>query len=207
MKVIKIILASAVIGTVGFLTWNYFSQSDVVVTQKPITTIVAYGDSLVKGVGSTEGNDFVSKVSEKMGKPIINLGVPGETTLQGLARIDTVFEQNPDMVILLLGGNDVLQRIDSATTFANIRSIIMQLQEKGIVVVLLGIQGGAIGDPYKKEFEKLAKEFKLTYVSNVLDGLFANRTYMADSVHPNDAGYAKIAERVYAAIKPRISTR
>ncbi|MEY4602501.1 MAG: hypothetical protein RL292_442 [Candidatus Parcubacteria bacterium] len=71
----------------------------------------------------------------------------------------------------------------------------------GAVVVLLGIQGGLLSDPYESEFENLAKAQGTAYVSNVLEGLFGNSRYMADGVHPNDAGYAKIVERIYPELK------
>ncbi len=205
MRKIYVLLSLVGMLGIGFFAWNYFKTTADTGPKKEINTIVAYGDSLIKGVGATEGNDFISLVSEKIGKPIINEGTPGETSAQGLARIETIVAHKPDMAIVLFGGNDVLQRVDDATTFSNIRAIIFQLEEKDIEVVLLGVQGGAIGDPYKKEFEKLAKEFKLVYVSNVLDDLFADRRYMSDSVHPNDAGYAIIADRVAKALQPLIS--
>jgi lysophospholipase L1-like esterase len=203
MKVMKYILAAAFVLALGFIGWNFILKPEA--ASKPYRdyqTIVAYGDSLIVGVGSTEGNDFVSQLSQKLGKNIINEGKSGETSSQGLARIDSILEHKPDMVLVLFGGNDALHRVDKAITFENLKNIISTLQKNNAEVVLLGIQGGAIGDPYKKEFETLAKDFDLVYVSNVLDDLFADKRYMADSVHPNDTGYAHISDRVYTALRP-----
>jgi acyl-CoA thioesterase I len=170
--------------------------------EQQIKTVVAFGDSLVKGVGASEGKDFVSNLSQKIGKPVQNFGISGNTSAQALARIDTVINADPDLVILLIGGNDALQKVTVQETFSNIRSIITKLKANDIQVVLLGIQGGAIGDPYASEFKAVAKDLDLIFVPNVISGLFGKSEFMADAVHPNDAGYSKISDKVYEAIKP-----
>ncbi|MEQ1561585.1 MAG: GDSL-type esterase/lipase family protein [Nitrospira sp.] len=165
------------------------------------STIVAFGDSLVEGYGSTAGNDFVSVLSKKLNKPIINLGISGNSTEDGLRRINEVILRKPGTVIVLFGGNDYLRNIPKSETFANLRQIISTLQADGSMVVLLGIQGGIFRDDYKTDFENLSKETGALYVPNVLLGLFGNSKYMSEVVHPNDLGYAKIADKVYDAIK------
>jgi len=166
------------------------------------TTIVAFGDSLVEGVGATDGNDFVSVLSREIGEPIINLGISGNTTEQGLARIDDVLSQDPKIVILLLGGNDYLRRIPQTTTRQNLATMIERIQAEGAVVVLLGVRGGILRDNFDAMYEELADTYDTAYVSDVLDGLFGNNAYMADGIHPNDAGYALIAERVANELEP-----
>src|SRR3989338_9885010 len=90
--------------------------------------IVAFGDSLVFGVGATEGHDFVSLLGGMIGEPIENLGVSGDTTLSGLARLDKVVEKHPRIVLLLLGGNDYLRKISREETFRNLETIILRLE-------------------------------------------------------------------------------
>ncbi len=164
------------------------------------TIVVAFGDSLIEGRGATTGNDLVSLLSRKLDNPIINLGVAGNTTGEGLARINEVFIHSPGTVILLLGGNDYLRNIPEQETFDNLQTIITDLQSQGIFVILLGVRGGIFRDNYKSEFDSLAKEMGVLYVPDVLNGIYGDSRYMSDVVHPNDAGYKKIAERVYAAI-------
>lgn len=171
---------------------NYPSSGDAV---------VAFGDSLIEGVGSTDGGDLVSQLSKKIGEPIINLGIAGNTTAQGLARVDRVLEYKPKVVIMLLGGNDFLRKVPKEETFKNLDTIITKIQNAGAVVVLLGVQGGVLGDPYREEFEDLAKRKGAVYVSNVLQGLIGRSEYMADAIHPNNTGYAKIVERIAPEIK------
>ena len=166
----------------------------------PNNTIVAFGDSLVQGIGATEGNDFVSKLSSLVGLPITNLGVSGNTTSDGLARLNQVTELKPGIVILLLGGNDYLKRVPVEQTFANLNQMITTLQENGAVVVLLGVRGGLLSDNFDKHFENLSKRGVL-FVPNVLDGLINNRELMSDQVHPNDRGYEIIAAKIYPVLK------
>jgi lysophospholipase L1-like esterase len=158
--------------------------------------VVAFGDSLVFGVGSQKGGGFVSVLSERLGVEIINKGISGNTTEDGLSRIDEIFALEPDVVVLLLGGNDALRRIPEAQTFANLKNIIIQLKAKNIQVLLLGVRGGLLGDSFKDNFKTLSKETGTPLVSDVLDGLFGDSRYMSDGIHPNDLGYGKIADRV-----------
>lgn len=171
---------------------NYPSSGD---------SVVAFGDSLIEGVGASPEKDFVSQLSKKIGEPIINLGISGNTTAQGLARVDRITEYKPKVVLVLLGGNDYLQKVPKEETFRNLELIISKIQATGAVVVLLGIQGGVLGDPYEGEFEALAQKKGTLYVSNVLEGLIGNSRYMSDAIHPNDIGYLKIVEKVYPEVK------
>lgn len=185
-------------------TFVFFRRTDIVNYPPQNETIVAFGDSLIKGVGSTDGHDFISLLSQKIGRPIVNEGVPGETSAQGLARIDGIVAQKPGTVIVLFGGNDYLQKVPQQETFSNLRQIIIKLQSSGSMVVLLGVRGGLLNDRFDSDFESLARETGAIYVSDVLDGLIADSRYMSDAVHPNNIGYAMIAERVYGAMEKHL---
>lgn len=167
-------------------------------TTSPKPTIMAFGDSLVEGYGAPQGGDFVTKLSERIGVPIKNLGKNGDTTEQGLARAQMISDR-PDIVIVLLGGNDALQKVPKENTKENLSRIIelfQSYQSKRIHVVLVGVIGGFPSDPYAQMFKDLAKEHNVTLVPNILSGIFGNKEYMSDQVHPNAAGYEKIAERL-----------
>lgn len=181
----------------------YFSRTQPI-TNYPSsgTNIIAFGDSLMAGNGATSGNDFVSLLSKQIGREIINLGVPGNTTADGLARIDELDRYRPKVVLLLLGGNDHLKKVPIGTTFENLGKIIESIHSRGAIVVLLGVKGSLFGDKFEPEFEKLRKKYKTAYVSDVLDGLFGNAKFMEDSIHPNDAGNRIIAERIYPVLVP-----
>ena len=165
------------------------------------TDIIAFGDSLVQGVGSSNSNDFVSVLSRKIEIPIVNLGHSGDTTADGLARISNLDKYNPKIVILLLGGNDYLKKVPITETENNLATIIKNIQNRGAIVLLLGVRGGLINDHFDSMFERLRSRYHTAYVSDVLSGLIADSRYMSDVVHPNDLGYSIIANRVYGVLK------
>lgn len=161
--------------------------------------IVAFGDSLVQGTGSS-GGGFVRLLEERLGRPITNLGVPGDTTADGLARLDEVLALRPSVVILLLGGNDFLRRVPEEVTFGHLATIIERLQADGAAVLLVGVRGGLVRDPVAARYEALAGQYGTAYVHDVLDDTLGVPGYMADAVHPNDAGYGVIADRIFPVL-------
>jgi acyl-CoA thioesterase I len=185
----------------------YFKNFSVKIEPPKNSIIVAFGDSLVQGVGATEGNDFVSVASQKVGAPILNKGRSGDTTASALERIDEVLVEDPGIVVILLGGNDYLRRIPKETTFENLHTIISRLKENNTRVLLLGVRGGLLRDTYESDFADFAKKEQVVYVSNVLDGLIGNKEFMADEIHPNDKGYLKIAERVAPVLQKMIAKK
>lgn len=179
--------------------WYLFSMRDTshISNYPPKNeTIVAFGDSLVFGQGATTGADFVSRLGAILGRDIINLGVSGDTTERGLSRLEEVLEKDPGTVIVLLGGNDFLRRIPLETTRSNLATIIEALKANGSVVVLLGVRGNLLGDSADAMYEELSKTYGTVYVPDVLDGLLLKPELMSDGIHPNDAGYKHIAERL-----------
>lgn len=191
----------ALIFALGGLFWWWQGQDTPVVKNAPSKPkeqlrIIAVGDSLVAGYGATAGHNFVSLLSRRIGIPITNHGVSGDTSGQVLERIGEALEGKPDVVILLVGGNDALQKIPKEKTFQNIATIIEAAQGEGSAVVLIGVQGGIIGDKYQDQFDELAEKYQTAYVPDILDGLIGDSRYMSDYIHPNDKGYEKIAEKI-----------
>jgi len=186
----------------GILWW--LSSGATQITNYPAngTNVVAFGDSLVSGVGANSGQDFVSLLSGQVGVPIINQGVPGDTTRDALARVDQVLATDPKVVLVLFGGNDYLQQIPPEETFANLAQLIETIHQSGSIVVLLGVRGGVLRDQYAGQFADLAAEYNTAFVPNVLDGVFGRPLLMSDPIHPNNAGYQIIADRIAPVLQP-----
>ena len=164
---------------------------------------VAFGDSLTEGYGASSGADYPAQLSKLLGVPIQNLGVAGENSADGLKRIADVEALEPRVVLLCFGGNDVLQSVPRAQMFANIGAMIDRFHARGSFVVLIGIRGPSIdGDANAKGFKELAREKEVMHVPNILDGILSQPGLMSDYVHPNDAGYAKIVERLEKSLRP-----
>lgn len=184
-----------VLGAAGTYFFLSTTSEDMTDSCKEVK-IVAFGDSLVAGYGATKGNDFVSVISRESGIPIVNLGKNGDTTGNALKRLDAVVAEEPDVVIILLGGNDALRRTPVPETKANLEAIITKLQSDNTEVVLLGVIGGFPSDPFRSMFQEISRVYGVEYVPNVLSGIIGKQELMSDQIHPNDAGYARIAEKV-----------
>lgn len=166
----------------------------------PRPVIVAFGDSLVAGYGAAEGEGFVDVLSTTTRTPIRNSGVVGNTTADGVQRIQDVLDQKPDIVLVLLGGNDALREIPLAQTSANLASLVKTFSDKGIKIVLLAAPGGLFNDPYAPVYDSIAKKYFAESVPNVLSGLLGHSEFMSDAVHPNSKGYRKVADKVLPAL-------
>jgi len=164
--------------------------------------IIAFGDSLVEGRGTTAGGDFVSVLSKRLRVRIVNAGRSGDTTRSALERLDRdVLSRNPRIVLVLLGGNDALRRVPARDTFGNLGTIVERIRARGAAVVLIGISPGVFSDPYADEYEQLARRTAAGLVPDILDGIFGRADLMADTIHPNDRGHQLIADRVEPVLR------
>lgn len=185
----------------GTAVFIFFKPSKITNYPSVGTSLVMFGDSLIEGVGASSGHSLPELLSAMIHEKVINKGIQKQTSAEGLARISQVIDLDPKVVLVLFGGNDFLQNVPIHTTFKHIDTIVTTLQDYGAIVILLGIQGGILDDPYKLEFKKIAHERGALYVTNVLEGLIGNTNLMSDHVHPNDVGYRMIAERIYPVLK------
>ncbi len=164
--------------------------------------IIAFGDSLIKGVGASPGKDFISLLAKKIRRPIINVGHSGDTTASALKRLrKDVLAQNPRIVIILFGGNDIRNGIPRKVTFHNLALMIDKIREHGSAILLLGIRGGILIDYFRWYFWQLAKEKDIPFVPDVYSGIFIEPDLKYDFLHPNNEGYKLIAERVAPTLK------
>ena len=165
--------------------------------------IICFGDSITKGEGSTEGSDFPSLLSQKLNMPVINAGVSGDTTQDALDRIGRdVLQRDPRMVIVEFSGNDFLHGVPIKITFDNLDKIVVKIRKKKAMVVLVEVAAGNYGDDYYQGFREIAERRGALLIPNIMKGIFANSSLKSDEIHPNDAGYRIIADKIYEAINP-----
>ena len=165
---------------------------------------VAFGDSLTEGYGASAGNDYPTLLGRKLGISIQNFGKSGDSSGGALQRVDAVAELKPRVVLLCFGGNDSLQGEPAGRTFANLAQLIDRFHSEGSFVVLIGIRSASLRDRNSAHFRKLAKAKRVLYVPDMLKGLAFKPVYMSDAIHPNDAGYARIADRLEKALRPHM---
>jgi acyl-CoA thioesterase-1 len=168
-------------------------------------TVVAFGDSLTVGFGTTGDNDYVSVLADRTGVPIINAGRSGDTTASALSRIDSaVLSRDADIVIVLLGGNDLLQGVPLQQRIDNITSIVQRIRADGAAVILVGVGNGPI-DPFEGALPNIASQTSSTLVPAVLEGIIGVPTLMTDLIHPNNAGHAIMADRIEPALRAALA--
>ena len=161
--------------------------------------ILAFGDSLTAGYGLPEAETLTARLADalnKMGRPaaVINGGVSGDTTADGLTRIDWALADKPQIMILALGANDMLRGIDPASTRANLEGIIEKARGAGVEVVLAGMLAPPnLGTEYKSAFDAiypgLAKAHNLLLMPFLLqDVAQISDLNQGDGIHPNGNG-------------------
>ncbi len=164
--------------------------------------ILAFGDSLTHGTGATHDSAYPAVLSTLTGHTVVNAGVPGETTAEGLARLPEVLEEvRPRIVLLCLGGNDMLRRHDANETETNLRRMIQAIRASGAGVVLIGVPTPALFSGPPAFYEKLAAEFDLPYEGEILEEVLKTPRLKADPIHANAAGYRLVAERLAELLK------
>jgi len=165
--------------------------------------LICFGDSLTFGTGASKGGDYPSRLAAMVAYPVINAGVPGDTTADALKRLERdVLSRSPRMVLLTLGGNDLKNRIRRETAFDNLRAIVEAIQDAGALVVIGGVDIPLYGRGFDEAYRDLAEETGSVLIPNVLKDIMGKRDRMSDPIHPNDAGYAVMARRFYEAIEP-----
>jgi len=187
--------------------WRYFSDSppEIRNASPAGTNIICFGDSLTYGTGAQEGMDYPSRLAEMLGKPVINAGVPGDTTLSAMKRLEEdVLSQDPRIVLITLGGNDLKNGVPKETAFRNLKHITDAIQQKGALVVIGGIDFPLRGRGFGEAYIEFAANNGVVLIPNIFDGILGKRKLMSDPVHPNDDGYAVMAGKFYEALKPYI---
>ena len=163
----------------------------------PNEVIVAFGDSLTYGTGAAETESYPVVLGQLIGRKVVKAGVPGEVTAQGLARLPRVIaEHRPALMIVCLGGNDLLRRMDEAQVRKNLREIIRAIRAQGIAVVLVGVPKPALIASAPAFYDELAKEFGIPYEGKVVTDVMYQLELKADPIHPNAKGYRRMAEAI-----------
>lgn len=167
--------------------------------------ILAFGDSLTAGYGLAEQDGFVPQLSaalQKMGRPatVINGGVSGDTSAGGLARLDWALMDDPEIMILELGANDMLRGLDPEATRDNLDQMIAKAKSADVEVLLVGMQApNNFGPDYKSRFDTiysdLAAKHDLVLMPFFLEGVATDaKLNQSDGIHPNKDGVSVIVQ-------------
>ncbi len=170
----------------------------------PGDVILAFGDSLTFGTGASREESYPAALSRRIGFEVVNAGVPGEVSAKGLKRLPKVLDQvRPKLVILCLGGNDMLRRQDLAQTEENLKQMVRLIRAQGAAVVMLGVPEPGLFLSTADVYERVASELLVPLEDDIIPDLLGDNQYKSDYIHPNAAGYSRLAEAVEALLKYR----
>lgn len=164
--------------------------------------VLALGNSLTYGSGASPEESYPAVLSRLIGREVINAGLPGETTDRGRRRFPELLDEvQPDLVILIEGGNDFLRRYPPEETKNNLARMIEEAQSREVAVVLVAVPkpGLLLGSP--PLYRELAEQYGLPLEEEVLLQILGQRELKSDPVHPNGRGYRKLAEAICHLLK------
>jgi lysophospholipase L1-like esterase len=165
-------------------------------------TVLAFGDSLTHGTGDGANEGYPYRLEQLIHRPVINAGVPGEVTAEGLVRLPDLLDRyRPDLLILCHGGNDLLRRTGEEQVADNLRAMIRLARERGVDVVLIGVPKPDLSLAPPPFYASIAGEFAIPYDGDTLADILSDRAHKSDYIHPNALGYRQLAEAVHTLLQ------
>ena len=166
-------------------------------------SILAFGDSLTYGYNAKANESYPAVLSRLLGYTVINEGVLGDTSHEGLRRIAPLLEErNIKLMILLLGGNDIMQGLSMEDLKSNLKTMIQMAKEKQINVLLISVPKLSIfGLSPLELYEEVAEEEDVPLLSGMMSNILEQPSLKSDQIHPNAKGYTMMAKMIYEKLK------
>lgn len=175
--------------------------------------VALLGDSLTAGYGLAPADSFPARLQDALdglgyAVEVLDAGVSGDTTAGGLARLDWVLGDRPDLVVVELGANDALRGLPPETAYANLDAILARLAKQGVAAMLAGMRAPRnLGADYVAAFDsiypRLAKEHSVPLYPFFLEAVALDPALnQPDGLHPNAAGVERIVEGILPTLVP-----
>lgn len=199
------LLIIAALAGINLLLWLLSGNENASAPQPRLpdgALVIALGDSLTYGHGATPEQAYPAILAQLTGWQVHNSGINGDTSADVLARIDEVIAQRPDLVLLAVGGNDVLRRVEPAITQRNIEQIITHLSDAHIAVLLIAqphfsasnMVGIARDNPI---YADIAAAHHLPLFADQWSRILSNDALKSDQIHANAEGYRQFATALH----------
>jgi lysophospholipase L1-like esterase len=164
--------------------------------------ILAFGDSITYGTGANEGEGYPAVLERLVGRKVINAGVPGETTTEGLKRLPEVLAQvRPHLVILCHGGEDMSREVEVGRINANLREMVRLIEEAKAEVFLIAVPPPAPYFQPASYYNQIARDMKVSIEVYALSNVLSRKEMRSEGLHPNAKGYVALAEALAKRLK------
>lgn len=189
---------------------NYsFAKTTATISSKKL---IVLGDSLTEGYGVSKDQSFPSLLETQLKNngftwTVINAGISGSTTASAESRLKWILTSKPDLILLILGGNDGLRGLKVAESEKNLSHAIDMIQKSNVKVILGGLYmppnyGKEYTSDFKNMYKRIADKKKIPLIPFVLEKVAGDPKYnQADGIHPNEAGHKIISETIFNFLK------
>ncbi|MFA5063126.1 MAG: GDSL-type esterase/lipase family protein [Candidatus Omnitrophota bacterium] len=187
----------------SFVVLNGCAKREIKNINSKGKNVICFGDSITFGYGVDSGEDYPTSLRKILSNTVvINAGVDGDTSVEGLNRINTdVLKKNPRLVLIEFTGNDFLKKVPMTNTIKNIRKMIEEIQRQGAMTAIVDVSAGLFLIEYRVRLFNLARQTNSIFIPEALGGILTNPSMKSDFMHPNKNGYGIVAQRVYSGIK------
>lgn len=164
--------------------------------------VIAFGDSLTEGLGSEDLKGYVGYLEDHTGVPIMNMGIRRDTTQDLLDRIDRdVLDHRPQVVIITIGGNDLIHFTPYDTILKNLQVIFEKLTQQKITIIFAEVTDDILFKKYNDQVKHLADTYGVVYIPRTMEHVFWNIRSKFDPLHPDDRGYTTMGERMLPVVQ------
>ena len=164
--------------------------------------ILAFGDSLTYGTGAEQTESYPAVLEQLIGRRVVNAGIPGEETGEGLSRLPQVLQkEKPALMIICHGGNDLLRLLNQQQAANNLRDMIRLAQKQGVAVVLISVPTPDMFLSPTHMYREIAKDLAVPLEDEIIFAVLADGSLRSDYIHPNAAGYRRIAEALATLLR------
>jgi len=197
MKYIFVAIAAILI------LFSFTSKETDIQTLNSQESILAFGDSLTYGYNAKPSESYPTVLAKLSAHRVINAGINGETSAEGLKRLPQLLKDvNIKLMLLCFGGNDIIQRKSTVSLKENLKTMIHMAKEKNIEVLLISVPNFTLfGLSPLELYEEVADEENIVLASGILAQILEQPSLKSDQIHPNALGYKMMGEKIYEKLK------
>ena len=166
-------------------------------------TILAFGDSLTYGFGASANESYPAQLQQRTSLRVINAGVNGETSSEGLERLPSLLHDSSiKLMLLCMGGNDILQKQPLSQLKTNLKAMITLAKSKGVDVLLISVPDISLfGLSALPLYKEVAEEEEIPLLHGVFAEILSTPSLKSDQIHPNAQGYKQVAQKIEEALR------